>query len=95
MMFRIKIIYKQFLREPLWFKALIISTLIISVLFSSPLFSDNAYYQSASKLAAAIFFLAYGIKFRRNTKIAVLFFIIMVFSLYLAWDHFDEARYLN
>ncbi|OMC71702.1 hypothetical protein BK126_06475 [Paenibacillus sp. FSL H7-0326] len=95
MMFRIKIMYKQFLREPLWFKSLILSTLIISILFSSSFFSHNEYYQSAAKLAAAIFFFAYGFKYRSNTKISVLFFILMIFCMYLSWDHFHQTHYLN
>lgn len=53
---RIKFIIKLFLIEPLWFKILISTTLLISIIFSSSLFSNNAYFQSCSKLAAAIFF---------------------------------------
>jgi len=63
---RIKFALKQFLYEPLWFKILISTTLLISVIFSSSFFSSNAYFQSCSKLAAAIFFFSYGVKMRRN-----------------------------
>ena len=53
---RIKFMCKQFLREPIWFKILITVTLLISIVFSNSFFSNHAYYQSCSKLAAAIFF---------------------------------------
>ncbi len=66
-MHMIKFMVKQFLKEPIWFKLLITSTLLISIIFSSSIFSDHVYFQSLSKLAAAIFFVAYGIKLRRNS----------------------------
>jgi len=87
MMFRLSMMYKQFVREPLWFKFVIISSLLISILFSSSFFSEQGYYQSIAKWAAAIFFLTYGIKFRRNTKVAVVFFVLMGVSIYLSWGH--------
>lgn len=87
MMLRLSMMYKQFVREPLWFKFVIISSLLISVLFSSSLFSEHGYYQSAAKWAAAIFFLTYGIKFRKNTKVAVIFFLLMSVSIYLSFGH--------
>ncbi|MCR2803285.1 hypothetical protein [Paenibacillus soyae] len=86
---RIKMMYKLFLSEPLWFKILIVSMLLIAIIFSGSSF--NGYYQSAAKLAAAIFFLSYGIKFRRSTRIAVLFFAVALISLYLSWDNFSGA----
>ena len=61
-MHRIKFMIKQFLKEPLWFKILISTTLFISFIFSSSFFSNNAYFQSCSKLAAAIFFCAMVLK---------------------------------
>jgi amino acid permease len=70
----IKFMFKQFLKEPLWFKILISSTFLISIIFSSSIFSDNAYFQSLSKLAAAIFFITYGIKLRSNRVTSVIFF---------------------
>lgn len=87
MMLRLSMMYKQFVREPLWFKFIIISSLLISIIFSSSFFSEQGYYQSAAKWAAAIFFLTYGIKFRRNTKVAVVFFILMSASIYLSFEH--------
>jgi hypothetical protein len=87
---RIKFMVRQFLREPLWFKLLISSTLLVSILFSSSFFSDHIYYQSAAKLAAAIFFTSYGIKFRRNTKISIIFFAVAILSIYMSWDSLNQ-----
>ena len=81
---RIKFMNKQFLKEPLWFKILISTTFLISIIFSSSFFSNNAYYQSCSKLAAAIFFCAYGIKMRRNLQISVILFTLAVICIYLS-----------
>ena len=81
---RIKFMMKQFLKEPLWFKILISITLLISIIFSSSFFSNYAYYQSFSKLAAAIFFCAYGIKMRRNLKTSVILFTLSVICIYLS-----------
>jgi hypothetical protein len=83
-MHRIKFIIKQFLKEPLWFKILISTTLLISFIFSSSFFSNNAYFQSCSKLAAAIFFCTYGIKMRRNLKNSVILFALAVICIYLS-----------
>ena len=83
-MHRIKFMIKQFLKEPLWFKILISSTLFISFIFSSSFFSNNAYFQSCSKLAAAIFFCTYGIKMRRNLKNSVILFTLAVICIYLS-----------
>ncbi|KIL35371.1 hypothetical protein SD71_13685 [Cohnella kolymensis] len=92
MMQRIKFMYRQFLREPLWFKLLISTTLLISIICSSSLFSDNEYYQSIAKLAAAIFFCTYGFKMRRNLQISVIFFAMAVLCFYLSWHNFELAR---
>ena len=83
-MHRIKFMIKQFLKEPLWFKILISTTLLISIIFSSSFFSNNAYFQSCSKLAAAIFFCTYGIKMRRNLKNSVILFTLAVICIYLS-----------
>lgn len=82
---RIKFMLKQFLREPMWFKILILTTLLISIIFSSSSFSNHAYYQSGSKLAAAIFFVAYGFKMRRSRVTSVLFFILAVLCIVLSF----------
>jgi len=82
--------YRQFLREPLWFRLLIPTTLLISILFSSSFFSSG-YYQSGAKLAAAIFFCSYGIKMRRNLRISVLFFALTLLCIYLSYDSFRLA----
>jgi hypothetical protein len=81
---RIKFMVKQFLNEPLWFKLLISTTLLISFIFSSSYFSNNAYLQSGSKLAAAIFFCAYGIKMRRNLVTAIILFTAAVLCIFLS-----------
>jgi hypothetical protein len=81
---RVKFMFQQFLHEPLWFKLLISSTLLISIIFSSSLFSSNPYYQGGSKLAAAIFFGAYGLKFKRNRVTSVLFFTVAALCIYLS-----------
>lgn len=83
-MWRIKFMIKQFLKEPLWFKILISATLLSSIVFSSSFFSDNANYQSGSKLAAAIFFCAYGIKMRRNRVNSIFLFTAAIICMYLA-----------
>lgn len=88
---RIKFMYKQFFSEPLWFKILVVSMLVIAILFSGSSF--NGYFQSVAKLAAAIFFFAYCIKFRRSIRIAVLFFAVALISLYLSWSSFSEAYF--
>ncbi len=81
---RIKFMIKQFLMEPLWFKTLISVTLLSSIIFSSSFFSYNAYYQGVSKLAAAIFFCAYGIKMRRNRRNSAILFTAAIICFYLS-----------
>jgi len=81
---RIKFMIKQFLHEPLWFKLLISSTLLISIIFSSSYFSNNAYFQSGSKLAAAIFFCAYASKFKRNLVTSVILYSSAVLCIFLS-----------
>ncbi|GIP38673.1 hypothetical protein J31TS4_19530 [Paenibacillus sp. J31TS4] len=84
---RIAILYRQFLREPLWFQLLIIAALLSSIVFSTSLVTMDGYSQSAAKLAAAVFFCAYGWKWRRTTKqISAVFFALTAICLYLAWD---------
>lgn len=80
----IKFMIKQFLMEPLWFKILVSTTLLSSIIFSSSFFSNNAYYQSGSKLTAAIFFCAYGIKMRRNLLNSVFLFTAAIVCIYLS-----------
>lgn len=82
--------YKQFLWEPLWFKILIIASLLAAVVFSSSFFADHGYYQSIAKIAAAIFFGAYGIKFRSNTRIAVIFFGAAALCVFLSWTYLNN-----
>ena len=83
--------YKQFMREPLWFKLLIPVTLLISIVFSSSFFS-NGYYHPIAKLAAAIFFCTLGIKMKRNFKIFTLFFILAAVCVYLSWNSFSTIQ---
>lgn len=81
---RIRFMFKLFLMEPLWFKILISITLFSTIVFSSSYFSDNPIYQSISKLAAAVFFGAYGFKMRRSRVNSIIFFILAGVCLYLA-----------
>ncbi|WP_342422999.1 hypothetical protein [Paenibacillus sp. FSL E2-0178] len=83
---RIILIYKQFLTEPMWFKILIITTLLAAVIFSSSSFPQNGYYQLTSKLAAAIFFTAYGVNFRSNTRVSAVFFVMAAVCIFLSWN---------
>lgn len=86
---RIRFIFRLWMSESMWFKILTISTLLISIVFSSSIFLHNTNYQSFAKLAAAIFFFAFGIKFRRNLKLSIVFFSIVVICIYLSWNSFD------
>jgi hypothetical protein len=81
---RFKFMYKQFLKEPLWFKILVLTTLVISIVFSSSGFSSNV--QSIAKLAVAIFFCTYAIKLRRLVKVSVTFYVLSGLCLYVALD---------
>lgn len=81
---RIKFMIQLFLKEPFWFKMLISITLLSSVLFSSSFFSDTPLYQGISKLAAAIFFCAYGFKFKMNRLTSILFFTAAAICIYLS-----------
>jgi hypothetical protein len=76
--------FKQFLKEPLWFKVLIITSLVVSIVFSNSYFSHNPIYESASKLAAAVFFIVYGIKFRKNLLTFIILFTAAVVSIILS-----------
>jgi len=80
----IKFMIKQFLKEPLWFKILISATFLISIIFSSSFFSNNTYFKSCSKLAAAIFFCAYAIKFRRNLVTSFILYTSAVICIFLS-----------
>lgn len=80
----IKFAFKQFLKEPLWFKTLIILTLLISIIFSNSIFSENPIHQSISKLAAAIFFIIYGVKMRKKLVHSVIFFTLAFLCVVLS-----------
>lgn len=82
---RIKFMVKVFLHEPVWFKVLILSSLIISMVFSASYFEDQVVYEGISKLAAGIFFCAYGIKFRMNRRVSFLFYVLALFCTILAF----------
>jgi len=88
----IKATYRQFLSEPMWFKVLVLSSLLVSIVLSSSYFPDHGYYESFSKLAAAIFFGSYGIRMRRNRIVSSVFFIVTVICIFLAWS---SLRLLN
>ncbi|MDF2645148.1 MAG: hypothetical protein K0Q73_953 [Paenibacillus sp.] len=86
---RITFMFKQFLREPLWFRILISTTLLIALIFSNSYFSNDPAYQGFSKIAAAIFFIAYGMKMRSNRVTAIILFAAAAICLYLAWHKFE------
>jgi hypothetical protein len=48
--------------------------------------------EMGGQLAAAIFFVAYGIKMRRNVVTSVIL-LAAALSVYLAWHHFDLASF--
>ena len=79
---RIKFMIKNFLNEPLWFKVLILITLLASIVLSSSFFSSNN-LQGYSKLAAAIFFGTFAIKFRRNFRTAFILLACTVICIFL------------
>lgn len=81
---RFKFMFLAFLQEPLWFRVVISTALIVSLIFSSSFLSDNPYYQSISKLAAAVIFIAYGYKMRRNRRISLIFFGLAGLCIYLS-----------
>lgn len=79
---------EQFLAEPWWFKLLISATLLVSILLSG---SDRADYQSGAKLAAALFFFAYGVNLRRSRPTALLLLAMGLLCLYLSWHYLQLA----
>jgi hypothetical protein len=81
---RIKFMIQLFLKGPLWFRLLISVSLLASIIFSSSYFSDTPIYESLSKLAAAIFFSAVGIKLRMNRVISILLFTAAALCIYLS-----------
>ncbi|MCM3633698.1 MULTISPECIES: hypothetical protein [Paenibacillus] len=88
---RVKFYYRLFMKQPLWFKVLIPLTFIASLLFSSSLFSYNSNYDSLAKLSAALFFLVFGLKLRRNVKVSAVFFVLGIVCLALSWSSFDSS----
>lgn len=74
----------MFMNEPLWFKILITVTFLGTIILSASYFSTYPYLQSGSKLAAAIFFGAFAIKFKWHFKIALLFSVLSVICIFLA-----------
>jgi len=85
---RAKFFYRQFIKQPLWFKLVVPLCFISSVLFSSSLFTQPI-YGSLSKLAAAIFFCVFGYKLRSNKKLSILFYVFALICLILAWTSWE------
>lgn len=83
---RIQSFFKLFLREPLWFRMVVGFSLLASIAFSSSAFSLGGYSESVSKLAAAIFFGAFGLNMRCNRRISIVFFAVTAVCLYLSLD---------
>lgn len=90
-MVRVKFFWKQFIRQPAWFKMVVSITFLASIIFSSSYFSENDFYEGISKLAAAIFFGVFGYKTRRNRKNGIIFFTLSTFCLLLAFWAFCES----
>lgn len=76
--------WRQFLKQPGWFKLVIIITFLVSIIFSSTYFSENDNYEGISKLAAAIFFWLWGYKTRRNRQTSNILFILAAICTLLA-----------
>jgi len=83
---RIHSFYKLFLREPLWFRMVVVISLLMSIVLSSSAFSLGGYSESVSKLAATVFFGAFGVNMWRNRRISLIFFAIAVLCLYVSLD---------
>lgn len=88
---RLKFMYRLFLMQPLWFKVLAPTALLLSILLSSSTFGEGAAYEGGAKLAAAVFFGLWGIPFRRNRQLALIFLALTALSLYLAVNAFVQA----
>ncbi len=84
---QIKGFFKLFLREPMWFKVLILATFISSIVFSSTYFSHNPLFESIAKGSAAVFFCTFGLKYRRNLKVSVPMFIAAILCVYLSYSY--------
>lgn len=83
---QIQSLFRLLWREPLWFRVVLGVSLLASIVFSSSAFPLEGYAGSVSKLAAAIFFSAFGMIMRRNRRVFLLFIAVTVLCLYLAWD---------
>ncbi|WP_339819839.1 hypothetical protein MKZ15_03380 [Paenibacillus sp. FSL R7-0216] len=83
---QIQSFFHLFMREPLWFRMGVVISLLSSIVFSSSVFSLGGYSDSVSKLAAMIFFGAFGFNMRRNRRISFLFFAVSAACLYLSLD---------
>lgn len=81
---RIRFMWEQFLRQPVWFKMVVSISFLASIIFSSSYFSENDYYEGISKLAAAAFFGVFGYKTRRNRQTSIILFFLAAFCLLLA-----------
>lgn len=85
---RLKFIYRFYLRQPLWFRILAPAALLASIFFSSSFFADESLYDGWAKLAAAIFFGAWGSRLRSNRQLLIVFCALAALSLYLAVSAF-------
>ncbi|PAE44695.1 hypothetical protein [Bacillus sp. 7884-1] len=81
---RIKFMIQLFLKGPLWFRLVISISFLASIIFSSSYFSNTSFYESISKLAAAIFFSAVGMKLRMNRVVSILLFTAAAICIYLS-----------
>ncbi|WP_043933271.1 hypothetical protein [Bacillus sp. EB01] len=81
---QVKLFLTGFIREPLWFKLLIITSFLATIILGSTVFSSQPYMESGSKLAAAILFFSYGVKIRRSHGKALILFACAFLSLFLS-----------
>lgn len=84
-MVRVQAYLKLFMREPLWFRMLVGISLLASIVLSSSAFPLGGYSEGLSKLAAAVFFVAFGINMRRNRRVSFLFLALAALCLALSW----------
>ncbi|WP_409297884.1 hypothetical protein V1498_07315 [Peribacillus sp. SCS-26] len=87
---RFRFMAGQFLKEPLWFRIMIITSFIAAVVFSSSYFKEKSFYDGLSKSAAAIIFASYFVKFRRNRSTAAILAACAILSIYLSLRAFIQ-----
>lgn len=86
--------YKQFSKNPLWFKILSLTVAVIE--FIGIFFVNNAYCRSGAQFTMAVFCCAYGIKeWKSNTRISIVFFTLAVLFVYVSSQTLVITYYLK